>query len=320
MRFILLVLMYFSSVGDGLKKASRINEGVAQAKEYYRQQAYEQAKQEYLFLRDSLNVKDDALLLNLAHAAYLSSEVAQARIYYSQLRKNPDPELQGAALNQLGLIAFEAGNTEKALYFFRNAIIKNRLNETARYNYELVKKYQAENPSRIPPRPTGKKSQAEKPNEPKPQEGEGIRAAQTGNTDFIKDLENPGQEPPQNKLQDKGIASQDQNKKAGDLPNNQSVTAGKTPKAQGNQPGNTQGLQDNENSPLPNSFNRNGATEEITGREKQMQTLRKRLGNSDLTPEKALLLLEAMQNAELQYLQQLPSSAPPRKNKNKPDW
>jgi hypothetical protein len=80
------------------------------------------------------------------------------------------------------------------------------------------------------------------------------------------------------------------------------------------------GQQNDLHSNQPGNYGAKNSTETITGREKQIQTLRQRLGNSDLSPEKALLLLEAMQNAELQYLQQLPPAPAKQKNKNQPDW
>ncbi|MGV3586081.1 MAG: hypothetical protein ACO1OF_03675 [Adhaeribacter sp.] len=321
MRYFLLVLLFFSSVGDGLKKASRINEGVAQAQEYYLQQAYEQAGQQYSYLRNSLNVKDASLLLNLAHATYLAGNLEKAQKYYNQLRNNPDADLQGAALNQLGLLAFRDNNPEKALYFFRQAIIKNPHNEIARYNFELVKKYQTQNPTRFPRRSADRKNPQEKQAVPQPKTGEGVSASETGNPDFISDLENEGQEPPQNKTQPEGAADNQQNNATGNKPDKQPVGVGDTSKDIGNQHGNSKGLQHNNNLVNPGAFGPSENPAEISKQEQQMQTLRKRLGKTDLSPEKALLLLEAMQNAELQYLQQLPKPQPQSKpNKSKPDW
>ncbi|KAA5540803.1 tetratricopeptide repeat protein [Adhaeribacter rhizoryzae] len=321
MRYFLLVLLFFSSVGDGLKKASRINEGVAKAQEYYLQQAYEQAEQQYNYLRNSLNVKDAGLLLNLAHATYLAGNLEKAQKYYHQLRNNPDADLQGAALNQLGILAYEDNNPEKALYFFRQAIIKNPRNEIARYNYELVKKYQTQNPARFPRRSANRKNPKEKQAAPQPKRGQGVSASEAGNPDFISDLTQQGQEPPQNKPQPEGPTDNQQNNSTGNKPDKQPVAGGDTPQNSGNQPGNTKGLNNNNNSVNPGAFGASENPAEITNQEQQMQTLHKRLGKTDLSPEKALLLLEAMQNAELQYLQQLPKPQPQsRQNKNKPDW
>jgi hypothetical protein len=51
-----------------------------------------------------------------------------------------------------------------------------------------------------------------------------------------------------------------------------------------------------------------------------MQTLRARLQDADLSPEKATQLLEAIRQSELQYLQQVPRK--PRKTQpdSRPDW
>lgn len=320
MRYFLLVFLFLSTVGDGLKKASRINEGVAQASEYYRQQAYEEVIYQYRFLHDSLNVKDDALLLNLAHATYHTGDLEKAEKYYRRLRKHSDVELQGAALNQLGLISFEEGNTEKALYYFRNAIINNPMHETARYNYELVKKYQAKHPKKLPRPQSSQKKNVPNGNTPEPEPGNGVSAADTGNTDFISDKENPGNEPPQNKPQAGNGAANQQKNNPGTKQDNQKIANGNTPAEKGSEPGDTKGLRDEDVTDQSGGFGNNSSNEEITEKERQIQTLRKRLRNTDLSPEKALLLLEAMQNAELQYLQQVPRPPSPPRDKNKPDW
>ena len=321
MRYFLLVFLFFSTVGDGLKKASRINQGVAQAEKLYRQQAYEQAVKQYRFLYDSLNVKDHALLLNLAHSTFQTGDLDNAQKYYRRLRNNPDPDLQGPALNQLGLIAFEDGNAEKALYYFRHAIINNPVNETARYNYELVKKYQATHPEGLPRRSSKKSGPAENQQAPEPKTGNGVSASDNGQTDFISDLENEGNEPPQNKPLNGGATANQLKNNSGRAPNNQSAKAnGDTPKAKGNQPGETEGLRDEDVTVQPGTFGNTGSSEEITEKERQMQTLRSRLRNTELSPEKAMLLLEAMKNAELQYLQQIPRQPSRPRDKNKPDW
>ena len=321
MRYIFLAFLFLSTVGDGLKKASRINEGVMQAEKLYRQQAYEHAVNQYRFLRDSMNVRDDALLLNLAHATYQTGDLASAKKYYSRLRNNPDADLQGAALNQLGLIAFEDGNAEKALYYFRHAIINNPRNETARYNYELVKKYQANHPSSLPKRSGRQQAPAENQKSPAAQAGNGVKESDAGTPDFISDLNNPGNEPPQNKPRDGGPTANQKNNNEGPVPDNKSVAAnGDTPMGKGRQAGDREGLRDEDVTVQPEPDNNNYGNEEITQKERQIQTLRSRLRNTELSPEKAMLLLEAIQNAELQYLQQVPRQPSPPRDKNKPDW
>ncbi len=310
MKYLVIFFLMLSVWGDNLKKVSRINNLVQEAEIYYQEGQYQQAAQLYNYLLDSLKVSDKQLLLNLAHATYMDGDLANAQKTYTALTKNTDPGMQSVALTQLGLIFFEKENPEKALYHFRKALIQNPFNETARYNYELAKKYLSANPSINNP--------DKKRNQPKPKPAEANQqnqknalnqSAETGNKNQSSASTNPGAGGSK-KAEEPG--NQD----------NQNLQQKNDPANQVNQgeKGNTaQGISgENGNNRLPNQ--NKGGTETLSEAEREMQTLRARLKDSHLSPEKAKMLLEAMRNAELQYLQQLPRKQTKSTKQNGPDW
>jgi tetratricopeptide (TPR) repeat protein len=320
MKMLLAVFLFLTLLGDGLKEASRINRAVQEAEALYRRGQYQQAADLYQLLSDSLQVHDDPLILNQAHAAFQAGNKALATRNYLLLTKNPDRTIQSIAFTQLGLIYFGKENPERALYTFRKALIQNPMNETARYNYELVKKYLAANPSLT--------QKAKQKKGPTPQQNQ-----KPGNTaeNAATRPDEEGQEGSTRDDQVAGIQAPIDRPEATGADNRGRSGAGARqpqPGAPGNPQQTPQGRQGDLEEGLSGETGRgNGpgsldkeAAEVLQEREKQMQTLRARLKDADLSPEKATQLLEAMRNAELQYLQQVPHKAQKPRSPSKPDW
>jgi tetratricopeptide (TPR) repeat protein len=314
MRYILLFFLFFAGIGDGLKKATLINNGVKQAGNLYNQQQFQRAAKLYRFLNDSLHLKDSELLLNLAHASYHAGQKTVARKYYQRLRDNANPAIQAAALNQLGLLSFTENNPEKALYYFKKAILQDPQNDIARYNFELVQKFSAENPIRKSRSKVINQKQLNQKVENQPQNGQ--KPADSGITDLQPDLNNPGTHPRQS------TPEPNPGQTAGKQSAQQKLTNGNLDQVNKGQAGGPEkGLTEANTNPNPNFQNSGlGGTEVAREKEQQLQTLRQRLSKTDLTPEKANMLLEAMRLAELQYLQQLPHQPTRHPDKSKPDW
>jgi tetratricopeptide (TPR) repeat protein len=316
MKFPLAIFLFLALLGDGLKEASRINRAVQEAEGLYRRGQYRQAVALYQYLADSLHVSDDPLILNQAHAAFLAGDAAKATRNYTLLTKNADPDLRSIATTQLGLIYFRKGNAERALYTFKKALIQDPMNETARFNYELVKKYLAANPTMARQQP---RNQQHKPQlNPSQDAGQSTaarpsREGQQGTTrDDHADDNPPIDRPEAADAQNRGGAGPAGSRQArpGAAGNPQDTPQG--------QPGNKQkGLADESGG--SGSRNKEG-TEALDQQEKQMQTLRARLQDANLSPEKATQLLEAIRNAELQYLQQVPRKSQKPQHDAGPDW
>ncbi|MGV3505386.1 MAG: tetratricopeptide repeat protein [Adhaeribacter sp.] len=321
MKVLVAVFLFLSMLGEGLQLASRINKGVQEAEAMYKRGQYRQAVALYQYLHDSLQVSDEQLVLNQAHAAFQAGDNKTATRNYTLLSRNPDPTLQSVASTQLALLYYQKGNTERALYTFKKALIQDPGNETARFNYELLKKYLDANPSMAGTarRPPQKPTPPPGPREQGASQRASVKAADTGSAGSTSDQQREGSKPPISRPEPAAAGSR------GGSPSGQGQPgAGETGKPrqtpQGSKGNQQQGLSNEDGGTNgPGDRNREG-TEALGQQEKQMQTLRARLKNSDLSPEKATQLLEAMRHAELQYLQQLPHKAQKPRSTSRPDW
>lgn len=321
MKVLLAVFLFLSLLGEGLQLASRINKGVQEAEAMYQRGQYRQAVALYQYLSDSLQVSDEQLVLNQGHAAFQAGDTKTATRNYTLLAKNPDPALQSVASTQLALLYYRKGNPERALYTFKKALIQDPSNETARFNYELLKKYLAANPSVMGAarRPPQKPTPPPGPREQGASRSASVRASNTGSTGSTSDQQSEGGKPPISRP-DASPAGDRGAPPSGSRQPQPGETAKPRQTPQGSKGGQQQGLSNEEGGTNgPASRNREG-TEAVGQQEKQMQTLRARLKEADLSPEKATQLLEAMRNAELQYLQQLPRKAQKPRSTNRPDW
>ena len=114
-------------------------------------QRYEQAIKWYRMLIDSMQVKETPLYINLAHALYKQGEIEQALIRYEQaLTNTKDPRLRSIAYNQLGVLAYSEDASKRTLLrlldLFKQALRQDPYNQTARFNYERIKRLLKDKP------------------------------------------------------------------------------------------------------------------------------------------------------------------------------
>lgn len=134
--FLLIVLL----IATDPMKISRINAIKSEAKKAFQSGDYKLAASKYALLADSLGVKEDEILMNLAHAYYLQKDTANAFTRYQSLTQSVSNEIASKAGNQLGLMLNQRGKPEEALAYFKQALKNDPRNNEARYNYEMVKK------------------------------------------------------------------------------------------------------------------------------------------------------------------------------------
>ncbi len=308
--FYAIVLISFLS--GGLNTISQINSYSQKAATAYYRQDYIEAIAAYEYLLKELEVQDDQLLLNLAHTYYKAGLTGKAQETYRLLADHPSNHLRAVVHFQLGNITASRQKYTQALSLYRQALILEPANETARYNYELLKKYldlhpekaEAEEPQSLPsqqeqkdtlPEPTT----AEENLEPKP--------AKKPDAQGNEEEEIPSQMP--------ADAPTDQTQ-GSNLP--QDGIQNEKEELSGSAAGDTEGQRLEDAS--AGSQQLSGSAENATGLEQRAQTQRARLQQMNISPEKANLLLEAMRNAELQYIQQLPKKATNKPDRTKPDW
>ena len=320
MKLVFLLLFLVSIFNGGLNVLSRINEYSARAAAAYQQEDYTGAIAAYRYLVYDLEVHDDQLQLNLAHAYYQAGRWPEAQQEYRLLVSHPYRHLRSVAHLQLGNIATRQKKYRQALALFRAALVAEPGNDAARYNYELLKKYIDLHPE------TPKDTPEAKQDKPENEHETDSLASPPPAADQLEPQ-------PKRKPDADGNAEEEIEQPAPDTDGQQQQNAGAEGRGQGlhsldgaqereqqsgSAPGDTEGLdpEGQSGAALPQG----GSAEGISDSDERAQMQRARLQQMNMSPEKARLLLDAMRNAELQYIQQLPKKSTRAPDPSKPDW
>ncbi len=137
-----LLVLVISALIDPVK-IGKINSLKSEARKAYSSGDYKLAIQKYRYLTDSLQVTEDEVMLNLAHAYFQTKDTTNAFATYESLTGSAKPHVRSAAQQQLGILNHQQGKFEEALQNFKQAIKANMKNVDARYNYEMLKKKMA---------------------------------------------------------------------------------------------------------------------------------------------------------------------------------
>ncbi len=81
-----------------------------------------------------------------ANAHLGADSLDQAERGYLIVQNNLQPRWQSMAQNNLGIISIRRERTDQALERLKNALLTDPNNNTARYNYELLRRRQGEDP------------------------------------------------------------------------------------------------------------------------------------------------------------------------------
>lgn len=264
-------------------KIGKVNDAKTEAKNAYERGEYDKAVVHYRIL-DSLGVKEDEVSMNLAHSYFHLNDSVNAQNAYLSLTSSRNPTLKSVANQQLGVMSNRQGKYEAALQYFKDALKADPTNDDARYNYEMVKKKLEE-----------KKKQEEQQQQKNDQNKEDQKNEDKDkkNQDNKDQKGNKDDKEKKDQKQDKEKQDQDQQQKEKDQKQKE--------QQQKEQQQKEQQEKDQEKRDTP---------PEVSDKLKEMK----------ISEEKARMVLEAMKNQEVQYLQQNKRKATKPKNKNKPDW
>ncbi len=279
------LLLFATGPGD----IRKINALKSEAKAAYVKGDYQVAIDKYKYLVDSLGVNEEEVLLNLANAYFNSKDTVNAPSTYLPLTQSADTKIKSIANQQLGVMANRNGKFEEALNYFKQALKTAPDNEDARYNYELVKKKLEE-----------EKKKQEQQN--KDQNKENKDDKKDPNKDK-KDQQKKDQQDQKNK-EDQKKDQQDQQKK------DQQEQKDKEQKSKEQQDKDKKDKEQQEKEQQEKNLNKMDLPPSVSEKLKEMQ----------MSEEKAKMILEAMKNQEVQYLQQNKRKATKPKDKGKPDW
>ena len=290
MKFVLSVLLVIVSFGD-LDRIAKINRLKKEAKQAYQLGNYGQAISKYHYLLDSMKVEDYRVRLNLANAYYQSDDLTNALNNYGLVTESNLNVVKSTAYQQMGVVEYEQKKYKESLDSFKQAIKTDPTNEQARYNYELLKK---------------------------------ILKEEEQNSDQNQDDKNQDDKNQDDKNQD----SKNQDSKNQDSKNQDSKNQDSKDKQDQQQQDQQGGKEDKEKKEGEEKDGKAKKEEEKEGEEKDEQQKQENMSSGaedklkemKISEKKAKMILEALRNQEIQYIQQNRKKAKKRPKSNKPDW
>jgi tetratricopeptide (TPR) repeat protein len=138
-RIVFIFILLHMMLGD-INKIARVNKLKKAAASAYANGDYATAISTFKTLTDSMGINDDAVLINLANAFYLTQDTSRAIQYYARVLGSDQANLRSSAYQQIGVILQQQNKLKEALNNFKLALKSDPGNEDARYNYELLKK------------------------------------------------------------------------------------------------------------------------------------------------------------------------------------
>lgn len=282
-----LILFIFLLIPSSWLEISKKNTAINSAAKSYSEANYEKSIEDHLFLTTEFGINSPQANYNLALSYQYAEKNEEAQRTFMSLLSNPNPMIASFASNHNGLILAKDKKYQEALDSFKYALIKDSENEEARYNYELLARWLEEN-----------KDQEDQ--EDQDEDGE--------NDENQEDQENEDQE---NEDQDQDKKEQDKKDGKGeeDSENDQNEDSEQKDDKEGEKSQNEKDSQD------PSDLE-----SDLSDKEKAMEQLKENLKEMNLTPEQASQILDAMNAAELRYIQQNRKKPTKKPDKGLPDW
>ena len=282
MKLILAIFLLINPLTD-LDRIARVNEAKKEAERAYLSENYELARDKYIYLKDSLGVKDDNILLNLANSQYLLNDSTSAQSTYNSLKESENKRISSIAHQQLGAMQFKAKKYEASLQHYKNALRSDPGNNDARYNYELLKKIIKEQEEQQENQDQQNQDQQDQEQQNEEQQNKD-QQNQEQNKEEQEKQEQEEQEQKEQEEKERKENQEEQQQQEEQKPEDQEKKEEKEEEAK------------------PNPIDE------------------EKLKEMKISEEKAMLILEAMKNNEIQYIQQNKRKAKKKKDPSKPDW
>ena len=138
MKFIILSIIGLITIDPS--RIAKVNGAKSEARKAYMDGDYKKAVSMYTYLTDTLDVREDEVMINLANSYFQVKDTANAITTYQSLTASPTGHIRSKAQQQLGILHHRQGKLEEALANFKEAIKADNSNVDAKYNYELLKK------------------------------------------------------------------------------------------------------------------------------------------------------------------------------------
>lgn len=297
------ILILTVCFGVSANDISKINELKKNAEIAFKHQQFDVAVANYSYLIDTLHIDDEQAIMNLGHSYYQLNQKDLAQAQYQKLVLSKNEELKSVAYQQLGAMSKDPKTLEKALSYFKESIKSDPKNQDARYNYELVKK---------------KLKEQQEQNKDQNQDEKQDNEDQENKDDEKKDKDDK-----ENQDKEEGEKNKDQEKqdseeqKEKDQQNQDQEKENQEDQKQEGQDEKKEGDEEEQKQPQP----KDGEEGEENEKDKQQQpSPSDKMQEMNISPEKAKMILEALKNSEIQYIQQNRRKPTKRKDSDKPDW
>lgn len=285
-----LVFLLATLLFTDLDKIGKINSAKSEAKKAFLAGDFTTAIKKYTYLIDSLGVNEDEVRANLASAYFQANDTTGALNNYQRLTQSANKKISSVANQQLGVMANNQEKLEESLNYFKQALKASPENDEARYNYEIVKK-KLEEKKKQDQQNKDQKNQDKKDDQKKDQKDQ----QKDKKDQEKKDQEKKDQEKKDQEKKDQEKKDQDKKDQKEKDPKDQKEKEQKEKEQQ------EKDEKNKDKKDIPPS---------VSEKLKEMQ----------MSEEKAKMILEAMKNQEVQYLQQNKRKATKPKDKGKPDW
>lgn len=296
MKKLILILLLGIGFNASANDISKINKLKKSAEVAFKAGRYQEAVENYAQLIDSLQIDDEQAILNYGHAYYQLGEKELAQSQYQKLVLSDDPALKSIAYQQLGALSNDPKMLEKALSYFKESIKSDPTNQDARYNYELVKKKLKEQQEQNQDQQQNQDNQDQQEN---------------------KDQENKDQENKDQQNQDQQNQEDQQNQDQQDQQNEEGDEDQEKQQQEGQENEQKEGDEQPQQKPQPEEGQEG---DEKENDQQPMPSPSDKLKEINISEEKARMILEALKNSEIQYIQQNRRKPTKRKDSDKPDW
>ncbi len=329
---VLAIFLNLLSLTGDFDETGKINSLKREAEKAYKAGNFELASEKYALLYDSLGINDDAIALNLGHCFYQRKKTDQATKYYQDASKSLNQSIKSKAFNQLGIINFEAQKIKEAEEFFKKSVRNDFSNQEARHNYELAKRMSENQQEQQNNQDQNQEQQNDKENQEENQEQNQEQENKEGNQDQQnqdqqQDQEQQGSEEDKKEQQDGEQEGQEQQGNEEKQEDGQGEQEGSEGEEQGQEeekpaPGEEESEENGEEEKDGSSQGKgeNGNEDQEQPQLTNQPSTSEKLEAMNMSEKKALMILEALKNNEVQYIQQQKRKAQKRPPSNKPDW
>ena len=300
MKSLFTIVLLFVSL-PSIDEIAKVNKLKEEAKQAYESGNYEKSAQTYSYLVDTLSIEDDNAVMNMANAYYQMEDKEKALASYQRLQDSEINEVRSQAYQQLGVLSKDPKTLQNALAYFKESIKSDPTNDDSRYNYELIKKKLQEQENQEGDQNQENQDDQEKDENKEDQEQK--NEDQKGQND--ENQEGEGEEKEEQQSEDQQNQEGEQQEQEGD-----------------EQESEQQEQQGEEGEP-ENPEEQEGQSQENEGEEESQppqKSTSEKLQEMNLSEEKAKMILEALKNSEIQYIQQQKRKPKKKKDSDKPDW